>query len=215
MLPSAPASTPLARSPRRPAPLLYSALRLAPSTGHKIPAIENLGVLRDSIDALDLTDNAISSVSNFPLLRRLAHLVLSSNPIRTLSPTLATSLPNLRTLVIAHGALPATSLAHVGQVLGRCRRLEMLVLKGNPLESEKHYADWLVWNCKRLTSLDYSRIKDVVSPPSLASLSLPPRLASLVPRTLTDRPSRDLTDNDRTRNVLETYSSLPTARPRR
>ncbi|ORY90943.1 U2 small nuclear ribonucleo protein A [Leucosporidium creatinivorum] len=128
--------------------------------GHKIPAIENLGVTRDSLDSLDLTDNSITSLSNFPLLRRLQHVLLSTNPIRTISPTIATSLPNLRTLILTNCALPKDSLALVGDILGRCRRLETLSLKGCPVAEQPHYRDWIIFKCKKLRSLDFDRVKE-------------------------------------------------------
>ncbi|KDE08621.1 hypothetical protein MVLG_01083 [Microbotryum lychnidis-dioicae p1A1 Lamole] len=127
--------------------------------GHNIAAIENLGVTKDGIDSLDLTDNSITSLSNFPLLRRLQHVHISNNPIRTLSPSITTSLPNLRSLVIRNGGLPTEALASVGSVLARCRKLEMLVLKGNPLEQAQYYKEWIVFSCKGLRSLDFERVK--------------------------------------------------------
>ncbi|SCZ92401.1 BZ3500_MvSof-1268-A1-R1_Chr5-2g07832 [Microbotryum saponariae] len=127
--------------------------------GHNIAAIENLGVTKDGIDSLDLTDNSITSLSNFPLLRRLQHVHISNNPIRTLSPSITTSLPNLRSLVVRNGSLPTEALASVGSVLGRCRKLEMLVLKGNPLEQAQYYKEWIVFSCKGLRSLDFERVK--------------------------------------------------------
>ncbi|SCV72461.1 BQ2448_3998 [Microbotryum intermedium] len=128
--------------------------------GRNIAAIENLGVTKDGIDSLDLTDNSITSLSNFPLLRRLQHVHISNNPIRTLSPSITTSLPNLRSLVIRNGSLPTEALASVGSVLSRCRKLEMLVLKGNPLEQAQYYKEWIVFSCKGLRSLDFERIKE-------------------------------------------------------
>ncbi|KAK4701467.1 U2 small nuclear ribonucleoprotein A', partial [Phenoliferia sp. Uapishka_3] len=108
-------------------------------------AIENLGVTRDALDALDLTDNSITSLSNFPLLRRLQHIYLSSNPLRVISPSVPTSLPNLRTLILTNTAIPKESLGQVGEVLGRCKRLEQLSLKGTPVSEEKYYREWIVW----------------------------------------------------------------------
>ncbi|GAA6000815.1 hypothetical protein JCM10207_004672 [Rhodosporidiobolus poonsookiae] len=127
--------------------------------GLKIPAIENLGVTKDQLDALDLTDNAITSVSNFPLLRRLSHLVLSNNPVRTVSASVATSLPNLRTLVLTASALPKDGLALLGDTLGRCRKLESLSCKGAPVAQAEHYKDWIVFSCPKLRVLDYERVK--------------------------------------------------------
>lgn len=126
---------------------------------------------RDSVDSIDLTDNSITSLSNFPLLRRLQHVLISSNPLRTISPTVATSLPNLRTLIISHGAVPKESLAQVGEVLGKCRKLETLSLKGNPVSEAQHYREWIVFKCRKLRSLDFERVKDKVRLPPRGSSS--------------------------------------------
>ncbi|CEQ39178.1 SPOSA6832_00712 [Sporobolomyces salmonicolor] len=146
----------LARTPSYLNPLHDRELDLR---GHKIPAIENLGVTKDQLESLDLTDNAITSVSNFPLLRRLHQLLLANNPVRTVSPSVATSLPNLRTLILTNSSVPKDSLAVLGDVLGKCRKLEMLSLKGAPVEQAEHYKEWIVFRCKKLRSLDFDRIK--------------------------------------------------------
>ncbi|BGP13260.1 hypothetical protein JCM10213_004970 [Rhodosporidiobolus nylandii] len=127
--------------------------------GLKIPAIENLGVTKDQLDSLDLTDNAITSVSNFPLLRRLSHLLLANNPVRTVSQSVATSLPNLRSLTLTNSAVPKEALAVLGDTLGRCKKLESLSLRGAPVAQAEHYKDWIVFRCKKLRVLDFERVK--------------------------------------------------------
>ena len=121
-----------------------------------------MGVTKDQLDSIDFTDNAISALSNFPLLRRLQHLLLSNNPVRSISASVPTSLPNLRTLILTNTAFPKDSLGGLGEVLGRCHKLESVCLRGSPVAEEKHYKDWLVWKCKKLRSLDFERIKDKV-----------------------------------------------------
>ncbi|KAM0751588.1 L domain-like protein [Meredithblackwellia eburnea MCA 4105] len=128
--------------------------------GYKIPAIENLGVTKDQIDALDLTDNNITSLSNLPLLRRLQHVHLAQNPVRTVSPTLPTSLPNLRTLILTNTAVPVDTLGPLAIILGRCKKLETLSLKGSPVAEAKYYKEWIIFKCRHLRSLDFDRVKD-------------------------------------------------------
>ncbi|KAL8941552.1 MAG: hypothetical protein Q9216_002184 [Gyalolechia sp. 2 TL-2023] len=83
----------------------YYTLRRAPliscmrTAGHKIPAIENLGVAKDH-DAIDFTDNDINSISNFPLSPRLHTLLLARNRINSIQPTISKSIPNLKTLIL-------------------------------------------------------------------------------------------------------------------
>ncbi|GAA5832745.1 hypothetical protein JCM3766R1_007026 [Sporobolomyces carnicolor] len=146
----------IARTPSYLSPLKDRELDLR---GHKIPAIENLGVTKDQLESLDLTDNAITSVSNFPLLRRLHQLLLANNPVRTISPSIATSLPNLATLVLTNSAVPKESLAIVGDTLAKCKKLQHLSLKGSPVAQAEHYKEWIVFSCKKLTSLDFDRIR--------------------------------------------------------
>ncbi|GAA5996547.1 hypothetical protein JCM5350_002188 [Sporobolomyces pararoseus] len=146
----------IARTPSYLSPLHDRELDLR---GHKIPAIENLGVTKDQLESIDLTDNAITSVSNFPLLRRLHQLLLSNNPVRTISPSIATSLPNLSTLVLTNSAVPKENLAILGDTLSKCKKLQHLSLKGSPVAQQEHYKEWIVFCCKKLTSLDFERIK--------------------------------------------------------
>ncbi|GAA5850893.1 hypothetical protein JCM8547_009123 [Rhodosporidiobolus lusitaniae] len=127
--------------------------------GHKIPAIENLGVTKDQLDLIDFTDNAITQVANFPLLRRLAHLLLANNPVRSVSHSVPTSLPNLRTLVLANSQIPKENLAALGDTLGRCRKLDNLSLKGSPVCRAEHYKDWIIFRCTKLRTFDYERVK--------------------------------------------------------
>ncbi|MCJ1433411.1 U2 snRNP complex subunit [Xylographa pallens] len=67
--------------------------------GHRIPAVENLGVAKDQ-DAIDFTDNDITALANFPLSPRLHTLLLARNRVASIQPNLAISLPNLTTLVL-------------------------------------------------------------------------------------------------------------------
>lgn len=69
--------------------------------GHKIPTIENLGVAGPQ-DAIDFTDNDITSVTNFPLSPRLSTLLLARNRITNIQPNLFQSIPNLTTLVLSN-----------------------------------------------------------------------------------------------------------------
>lgn len=50
--------------------------------GQKIPVIENMGVTRDQFDVIDLTDNDIRKLDNFPTFSRLSTLYLHNNRIK-------------------------------------------------------------------------------------------------------------------------------------
>lgn len=49
--------------------------------GFKIPTIENLGVTQDHYQLLDLSDNELEDISNFPVLRRLETFIANNNKI--------------------------------------------------------------------------------------------------------------------------------------
>lgn len=131
--------------------------------GHQIPAIENLGVTRDGIDSLDLTDNAITSVANFPLLKRLQHVNLANNPVKAISATVPTSVPNLKTLILTNSQFSQEQLALVGSLLARFKKLETVSFKGSPIAKAKYYRQWIIFNCPRLRVFDYERVRDQVS----------------------------------------------------
>ena len=101
--------------------------------GHKIPAIENLAVAGPQ-DAIDLTDNALTTLSNFPLSSRLSTLLCARNRITHLAPSLSASLPNLRVLVLTANNI--SSFTEIANLRG-CRRLTHLVLVDNPVVTKE------------------------------------------------------------------------------
>ncbi|KAG9013894.1 U2 snRNP complex subunit [Tulasnella sp. JGI-2019a] len=125
--------------------------------GHQIPAIENLGVTRDQHDTIDLTDNSLTHVQNFPLLKRLTSLLLANNRIAHISSSISNSIPNLNSLTLSNNAL-----SELGDLvpLGELKRLEYLSLMGNPVREKKWYREWVIFNCKTLRVLDFQRIQD-------------------------------------------------------
>lgn len=126
--------------------------------GYQIPAIENLGVTKDSLDSIDLTDNSIRSLINFPKMKRLKHLYVSNNPLTLISPNLPQALPNLNSLVLSNCNL--STFNQLFLILKQFTRLEFLVLTGNPVCKVKLYRDWCIYNCPKVRMLDFKRVKD-------------------------------------------------------
>jgi len=145
--------------------------------GHKIPAIENLGVAGPH-DAIDFTDNDIQVLGNFPLSPRIHTLLLARNRVAAIQPTLANSLPHLTTLVLTSNNF--AELADL-DVLGTFAYLTHLTLLENPVTRKEHYRYWILWRCPSVRFLDYRKVKDeerkkakelfgtLVEPTSLAS----------------------------------------------
>ncbi|KAH6607834.1 hypothetical protein Trco_004147 [Trichoderma cornu-damae] len=123
--------------------------------GHRIPAIENLGVAGPH-DAIDFTDNDIQVLGNFPLSPRISTLLLARNRIASIQPAVAASVPNLRNLVLASNHL--VELADV-DVLGTFTRLTHLVLADNPITKKENYRYWVIWRCPSVRFLDYEKVK--------------------------------------------------------
>ncbi|KAL2826173.1 leucine-rich repeat-domain-containing protein [Aspergillus pseudoustus] len=124
--------------------------------GHKIPAIENLGIAKDQ-DAIDFTDNDISSLSNFPFFPRLRTLLLARNRVRQIQPNLASSIPGLTTLV-----LTANNIAELADLdpLRNLTRLTHLTLLENPVTRKEYYRLWIIWRIPSVRFLDYQKVKD-------------------------------------------------------
>ncbi|ETW87574.1 hypothetical protein HETIRDRAFT_443290 [Heterobasidion irregulare TC 32-1] len=133
--------------------------------GYKIPAIENLGVTKDQHDAIDLTDNSIVALGNFPLLRRLHTLLIANNRIASISSSIHLSTPNLTTLVLTNN-----NIQELGDLepLRELKGLKYLTLLGNPVQEKKWYREWIAWRIPGLRVLDFQRIRDKV--PSLPPL---------------------------------------------
>ncbi|EEH40274.2 U2 small nuclear ribonucleoprotein A [Paracoccidioides lutzii Pb01] len=125
--------------------------------GHKIPAIENMGAAKDH-DAIDFTDNDISSISNFPFSPRLRTLLLARNRVSHIHPSIATSIPNLTTLI-----LTANNVAELADLepLKNLTRLTHLSLLENPVTRKDNYRLWVIFLIPTVRFLDYQKVKDV------------------------------------------------------
>ncbi|KAF7442320.1 U2 small nuclear ribonucleoprotein [Pyrenophora tritici-repentis] len=125
--------------------------------GHKISAIENMGAAKDN-DAIDLTDNDIAQLANFPLQPRLRTLFLAQNRIANIQPNLAASIPNLSTLVLTKNRI--AELADLDPLTG-FKKLMYLSLMGNPVAGKENYRYWVIWRCPTVRFLDFTKIRDV------------------------------------------------------
>lgn len=153
--------------------------------GYTIPAIENLGITKDTHDCIDFTDNSILVLGNIPLLRRLRTLLLANNRIASISPSLHLSVPNLTTLVLTNN-----NLAELGDLepLKDVKGLQYLSLLGNPVREKKWYREWLAWRIPSLRVLDFQRIRqkerDAGKALFLTADGLPTQLATTLSTTV-------------------------------
>lgn len=113
--------------------------------------------MQDQNDSIDLTDNDIRALANFPVLSRLHTLIVANNLVSRLDVKLANSLPRLTTLVLTNNTLSELSSLNP---LGRFPLLEYVTLIGNPVTRKKHYREFITWRCKSIRVLDFQRIKN-------------------------------------------------------
>ncbi len=104
------------------------------SEGHKIPAIENLGVIAKDHECIDFTDNDISVLGNFPLSPRLQTLLLARNRVASIQPGLSKSIPGLTTLVLTQNNV--AELADLDSLQG-FQKLTHVSLMENPVASKE------------------------------------------------------------------------------
>lgn len=85
-------------------------------------------------DAIDLVDNDIQVLGNFPLSPRIRTLLLARNRVSTIQPTLSNSIPLLTNLQLESNDLK--ELADLDP-LGSFPRLTHVVLKDNPVTKKE------------------------------------------------------------------------------
>jgi len=124
--------------------------------GYQIPAIENLGILQDAYDCIDLSDNSILVLANFPEMKRLITLLLHNNKIKEISKGLGRLAPNLENLMMANNRIDRLSqldgLAEFGHLL-------RLNLRDNPVCKRDGYRLYVIARCPSLKHLDFEKIK--------------------------------------------------------
>jgi len=127
--------------------------------GLAIPSIEHLSVTRDQFDAIDLSDNRITRIDNFPRLLRLTTLSLSGNNIESFDvKNLVTNVPNLRNLVLTNNKV--TGLQAIANIGSAWSHLEFLTLVGNPVVRREHYRLYTVVKIPSLKVLDFVKVKE-------------------------------------------------------
>lgn len=123
---------------------------------YKIPAIENLGATQDQFDTIDLSDNEIRKLENFPLLKRLKTLLLSNNLIFRIGDDLKDSLPNVHTIMLANNSLLNIRDLKPFASLPALRRLCLL---DNNVTKQPNYRMHVINMMPELLVLDFKRIK--------------------------------------------------------
>lgn len=111
---------------------------------------------QDGFDCIDLSDNEIKKLENFPRLRRLRMLLLHNNHIAKFQDNLAESIANLEYLI-----LTGNRIAQLSELdrLACFAKLDTLALGGNPVTKRKYYREYVIHKLPQLKVLDFKKIK--------------------------------------------------------
>ncbi|KAJ4757184.1 U2 small nuclear ribonucleoprotein A [Rhynchospora pubera] len=124
--------------------------------GNKIAVIENLGATEDQFDTIDLTDNEIVKLENFPFMNRLGTLLINNNRITRINPNIGEFLPNLHTLILTNNRL--VNLVEIDP-LASLPNLKFLSLLDNNITKKPNYRLYVIHKLKHLRLLDFRKVK--------------------------------------------------------
>jgi len=124
--------------------------------GYKASIIENFGVLQDQFDSIDISDNEIRRLDNFPQMKRLTMLLASNNHISKVSARLGSQLVQLKSLVLTNNHIENLSeILHIATL----SKLESLSLLENPITLKPYYRLFVIHHLPTLRFLDFQRIR--------------------------------------------------------
>ncbi|KAJ8536137.1 hypothetical protein K7X08_034538 [Anisodus acutangulus] len=124
--------------------------------GNKIPVIENLGATEDQFDTIDLSDNEIVKLENFPYLNRLGTILMNNNRITRINPNIGEFLPKMHTLILTSNRL--TNLVEIDP-LASLPKLTFLSLLDNNITKRPNYRLYVIHRLKSLRLLDFRKVK--------------------------------------------------------
>jgi U2 small nuclear ribonucleoprotein A' len=124
--------------------------------GFKISAIENLGVTQDQYQVIDLSDNEVLKIDNFPKMTRLTGILLSNNAVVRIAPGLGEFLPKLNTLMLTRNKI--STLKDL-LPLKDLPTITHLSLMHNPVAKTKNYRLYVIHKLPNLKALDFKKVK--------------------------------------------------------
>jgi len=115
--------------------------------------------VQDQYDTIDLSDNELTKLENFPLLARLTGLLLNNNRITRCTDGLGQYLPKLATLILTNNRI--SSLEHLDP-LAELTSLHTLSLLNNPVSKLPNYRLYVIFKLPSVKILDFAKIKPQV-----------------------------------------------------
>lgn len=124
--------------------------------GYKLIVIENLGAMEDQFDTLDLSDNEIKKLDNFPRMYRLRTVLLTNNHITRIDPKVGKNLVHLEHLILTNNRI--ANLSDLDALAG-FPALSTLSLVDNVVTRRQNYRAYVIHKVPQLKALDFRKIK--------------------------------------------------------
>ncbi|KAM0947173.1 putative U2 small nuclear ribonucleoprotein A' [Dioscorea sansibarensis] len=177
--------------------------------GNKIAVIENLGATEDQFDTVDLSDNEIVKLENFPYLNRLGTLLINNNRITRINPNLGEFLPKLHTLILTNNRL--VNLVEIDP-LASLPKLQMLSLLDNNVTKKANYRLYVIHKLKGLRLLDFKKVKQkerIEAQSMFATKEAEEEAKKLPAKTFTPGELQDVPDNTKTEKPPRVVAPTP------
>lgn len=123
--------------------------------GFKFSLIENISVLQDQFDVIDLSDNEIRKLENFPKMQRLSTILLNNNYVSRISSQ-GEFLVNLQTLVLTNNRI--SNFSEIDNIAS-FTKLTLLSLIDNPVTKKESYRLYTIFKIPSLKSLDFRKVR--------------------------------------------------------
>jgi U2 small nuclear ribonucleoprotein A' len=104
---------------------------------------------------IDLSDNDIKKLDNFPLMSRLNALLLNNNSVIRVTPQLGDHLPKLQGLILTNNKV-----SHLYEIdhIASLKKLDTLSLLENPVALQPNYRAYVIHKIPHLKTLDFMKI---------------------------------------------------------
>ena len=123
--------------------------------GRHISYIHNLAILNDKYGCINLADNRIEALENFPKFMNLRWILIPNNRISRIDKNISQCIPNLSVLILSDNHIAL--LSEIDK-LRNCKHLTVLNLDGCPVQKCENYRLYVIYKLPRLITLDNNRI---------------------------------------------------------